>query len=211
MLRIENITISYGKTTLLKDFTLNIPPQEVVCIAGESGCGKTTLLKAIMGFVDYSGNITIDNTPLTPKTVDQIRRNIAYVPQELSLPHETIEEMIRIPFELKANRATPYSRQRILSEWEKLELPPSLLNMRTTEVSGGQRQRIMLSLAGLLNKKLLLADEPTSALDPDTATHVAQYFKTLAHERGMTILTASHSPQLTSQADKTITLKKETL
>lgn len=74
-----------------------------------------------------------------------------------------------------------------------LGLSEDLMSKRTTEISGGQRQRIMLSVAGLLEKRLLLADEPTSALDEDSTVLVLDYFRMLARERGIAILLVSHS------------------
>ena len=89
MVNIENISISFGNLTLFRELDLQVCCGESVCICGGSGSGKTSLLKAILGFVPLSeGTIKVDGTVLTPKTVDHIRKKIAWVPQELALPSE---------------------------------------------------------------------------------------------------------------------------
>lgn len=209
MLRLQNITIRYGDKTILKDFSLSVDKGEIVCLCGESGCGKTSLLNAVMGFVDCEGSISFDGVGMTAANIDEIRRQIAYVPQELALPQETVSEMVRLPFMLKANRAVAFSEEMITEEWSHLNLEPSLLQMGTGQISGGQRQRIMLSVAGLLQKPLMIVDEPTSALDADSARLVLDYFRFLARERGMAILLASHHAEIINGCDRREEMRRQ--
>lgn len=192
MLTIRNLSIKYDDMVVLHDVSLSVSVGEIVCVCGESGCGKTSLLNAVMGFADSEGEIIVDGMQMNGQTIGQIRRRIAYVPQELALPHETVREMVRMPFMLKANRHVAFSEQTLLEDWKLLNLSPTLLEKKVVEISGGQRQRIMLSVAGLLGKPLMLVDEPTSALDVDSALMVLDYFKMLAESRGMAILAVSH-------------------
>ena len=119
MLRIERATLQLGERTLLHDFDLTLNVGEWVCISGESGCGKTSLLRAIMGFLPFQvGTVRIQGTELSAQTVEQLRKKVAYVPQELFLPAESVEEMFRIPFGLKANKGkniTSDKRQKLHS------------------------------------------------------------------------------------------------
>lgn len=206
MLQIENLSLKYGNQQVLKDVSLTVMPGEIACICGESGCGKSSLFKAVLGFVDADGYIAVCGEVLSPLTVYSIRKNIAYVPQELALPAETVEEMVRMPFELKANKHVPYSYDLLMEEWKWLGLEPGLLNKYTNEISGGQRQRIMLGVSGMLRKPLLLADEPTSALDGDSAHHVLDYFRMLADKRGMAVAVVSHARELVDGCDKVLRL-----
>ena len=75
--------------------------------------------------------------------------------------------MVRLPFELKANKNNPFSKKMLFDCFAELGLDEELYNKRVGEVSGGQRQRIMIAVAALLKKPLIIVDEPTSALDPN--------------------------------------------
>lgn len=206
MVNIENISISFGNLTLFRELDLQVCCGESVCICGGSGSGKTSLLKAILGFVPLSeGTIKVDGMVLTPKTVDHIRKKIAWFPQELSLPSEWVSEMVRMPFELKANREAGFSKERLMEYFISLGLEAELYDKRVNEVSGGQRQRIMLAVTALLDKLLLIVDEPTSALDPESCLRVINFFKSLC-SKGMTILSVSHDKQFASGCDKVFTL-----
>lgn len=206
MIDIENISISFGSLTLFKGLNLHVHRGESICICGGSGSGKTSLLKAVLGFIPLSeGSISVDGTLLTHKTVDCIRRKIAWIPQELSLPSEWVSEMVRMPFELKANREAGFKKELLMDYFRLLGLEKELYDKRVNEISGGQRQRIMLAVTALLNKPLLVVDEPTSALDPDSCTRVISFFKSLCG-KGMTILSVSHDKQFAAGCDHVFTL-----
>ena len=105
MLQIDNACIAFGDEELFSGFCMQLHKGETACIAGESGRGKTSLLNAVMGFVPLrKGTITVGDFELTRNTIDTIRRQIAWIPQELALPMEWVKEMVQLPFELKANR-----------------------------------------------------------------------------------------------------------
>lgn len=202
MLEIKNATIKIGEQTLLGSLSFRADDGQVVCITGESGCGKTSLLRAILGLVPLAeGHISIDGELLTPAAAGEFRKYIAYVPQDLALPSEWVRDMVKLPFELKANAATPFSKQRLMEEWGKLDLSPELYDKKVSELSGGQRQRIVISCVGLLKKAIVLADEPTAALDPHTTELVLAYFKALA-ANGTTVITVSHDPAFANGCDK---------
>ena len=203
---IENISISFGNLTLFRGLDLQVHYGESVCICGGSGSGKSSLLKAVLGFVPLSeGTIKVDGTLLAPRTADHIRKKIAWIPQELALPSEWVSEMVRMPFELKANREAGFSKERLMDYFVSLGLEEKLYDKRVNEVSGGQRQRIMLAVTALLDKPLLVVDEPTSALDPESCLRVINFFKSLC-SKGMTILSVSHDKQFAAGCDKVFTL-----
>ena len=171
---------------------------ETACIVGQSGCGKTSLLNAVMGFVPlYEGTIKVGGTLLDKSTIDLVRRQIAWIPQELALPFEWVKEMVSLPFELKVNRSVPFSEERLFMCFDELGLEHELYFKRVNEVSGGQRQRIMLSVAALLNKPLIVIDEPTSALDTGSTDKVLAFFRRQA-EKGAAVLAVSHDKDFAS-------------
>lgn len=194
MLRIENLGVRFGEELVLRGLSLHVGRGEVVCVTGRSGCGKTTLLRAVMGFVaPCAGSIMVDGTPLTPRTVDHIRRRIAWMPQTLALPTEWVSEMVQMPFSLRANRGTVFSEERLFEYFDRLGLEHDLLHKRTHEISGGQNQRIMLAVSAMLDRPLMVVDEPTSALDHASSAAVADFMQSLAAE-GKTVLAVSHDP-----------------
>lgn len=207
ILHIENASISFGNGTLFSDFNLTLYTGDMVCITGESGKGKTSLLNAIVGFVPLtSGRVTLDGLELSQQTVDAIRRRVAWIPQELFIPSEWVSDMVRLPFKLKANRSVKFSEEKLLTYFEELGLETDLLNRRVTEVSGGQRQRIMIAASVLLDKPLLVLDEPTSALDPTSVMKVTKFLCRKKQEQGMGILAVSHDRVFSGCCDRRVFL-----
>lgn len=206
MLQVERATLRLGGIELLAGFDMQVAAGEMVCLTGESGCGKTSLLRAVLGFVPLDGGqIQVDGLKLSAATADDIRRRVAYVPQELSLPCERVSEMVRLPFELKANRGAAFSHERLLDTWRLLGLEPDLLHRKTNKISGGQRQRILLSTSVLLGKKLLLADEPTSALDAESVQRVSELLHRTC-SAGTAVVVVSHDTRLISACHRVVCL-----
>ena len=198
MLHINNACIAFGTEVLFSGLNLNLERGETACIVGQSGCGKTSLLNAVMGFVPLKeGTIKVGDTLLDKSTIDIIRRQIAWIPQELALPFEWVKEMVALPFDLKINRSVPFSEERLFACFDELGLEHELYTKRVNEVSGGQRQRIMLAVAAMLNKPLIIIDEPTSALDADSTGRVLSFFRRQA-ERGTAVLAVSHDKDFAS-------------
>ena len=196
MLHINNACIAFGTEVLFSGFEMKLEKGETACIVGQSGCGKTSLLNAVMGFVPlYEGTIKVGGTLLDKSTIDLVRRQIAWIPQELALPFEWVKEMVSLPFELKVNRSVPFSEERLC--FDELGLEHELYFKRVNEVSGGQRQRIMLAVAALLNKPLIVIDEPTSALDTGSTDKVLAFFRRQA-EKGAAVLAVSHDKDFAS-------------
>ena len=198
MLHINNACIAFGTEVLFSGFEMKLEKGETACIVGQSGCGKTSLLNAVMGFVPlYEGTIKVGGTLLDKSTIDLVRRQIAWIPQELALPFEWVKEMVSLPFELKVNRSVPFSEERLFMCFDELGLEHELYFKRVNEVSGGQRQRIMLSVAALLIKPLFVIDEPTSALDTGSTDKVLAFFRRQA-EKGAAVLAVSHDKDFAS-------------
>ena len=192
ILQIDNACIAFGADTLFSGFCLQLHEGEIACISGQSGRGKTSLLNAILGFVPLkAGSITVNGILLEKGTIDQIRRQVAWIPQELALPSEWVKEMVQLPFNLKANRNTPFSLDKLFACFDELGLEEELYDKRVNEISGGQRQRIMIAVATLMQKPLLIVDEPTSALDPETIQEVLDVMIKLAKEN-ITMVVVTH-------------------
>lgn len=207
MLQIENASIAYGDRVLFSGFNLELHGGEMASISGPSGCGKTSLLNAVLGFIPLrEGSITVNGILLGKSTIDHIRKHMAWIPQELALPSEWVKEMVKIPFELKANRVAPFSEERLLTCFEELGLERGLYEKRINEISGGQRQRMMIAVAALMNKPLMVVDEPTSALDAEATGKVLAFLHRQT-EKGSAVLAVSHDEAFTSGCQKQIVMK----
>ncbi len=206
ILKIENATLAYDDNELFSSFNLSINKGEIVCVLGESGRGKTSLLNAVLGFVLLKkGKITVNQIELSKDTISMIRRQIAWVPQELALPSVWVEDMIKLPFKLRNNQHITYSKENVLSSFEELGLSADLYTRKVSEISGGQRQRIMIAISVLLKRPLLVVDEPTSALDAESSLRVFNYLRKYANE-GHAILSVSHDLDFSSRCDKQVYL-----
>lgn len=206
MLRIHNLALTLDGHLLFSHFALRVSAGEWVCLSGESGCGKTSLLRSIQGFVPVQeGDVVVGGTGLSARTVERVRRQVAYMPQDLHSACGWVNEMAMLPFSFKANRATVCSRERLMTVWEQLGLDSELYDQRMEKLSGGQRQRVLLATAVLLNKPLLLLDEPTAALDEENALRAAALLRRQADE-GHALVVVSHDARLLAACDRVITL-----
>ena len=202
MIQFNNTYFEYDEKPLISGFSVNIARGEKVVIYGPSGSGKSTLVHAILGFVQATqGEIIVNNLPLSPDTITEIRQLTSWLPQDISLPYNTVRDMVLAPFEFKANHSHKPSDQEILAEFDKLELEHNLLEKGITEISGGQKQRILLLTTILLRKPIILLDEPTSALDAQSVDLVINYLKSLTDT---TIIAISHDQKLINALDTKI-------
>ena len=202
MLQIKNAALAYENNLIFSHLDLHLKVGEVSCISGASGCGTSSLLNAILGFIPLKeGSIKVNGIELNNITIHQIRKLIAWIPQELALPMEWVKDMVQLPFTLRANKATTFNESVLFAYFEELGLEKELYDKRVNEISGGQRQRMMIAVASMLNKSLILADEPTSALDVESSVKVRDFFLHQA-QRGCAILAVSHDVNFSSGCHK---------
>ena len=200
MIQFNNTYFEYDEKPLISGFSVNIARGEKVVIYGPSGSGKSTLVHAILGFVQAEqGEIIVNNLPILPDSINEIRQLTSWLPQDISLPYNSVRDMILAPFEFKANHSRKPSDQEILAEFDKLKLEHNLLEKGITEISGGQKQRILLLTTVLLRKPIILLDEPTSALDAQSVDLVINYLKSLTDT---TIIAISHDQKLINSLDR---------
>ena len=207
MARIElkNIHKSFGDMQVLDDVNLTINDGEFVVLLGQSGCGKTTLLRAIAGLESInSGSITIDG-----REVQNIRagdRDIAFVFQSFSLyPHMTVEENIAFP--LRATRTSQSEREKAVKEVSKVLGIERLLSRRPSALSGGDMQRVAIGRALVRRPKALLMDEPIGSLDAKLREQMRAEIKRLHISRNSTSVYVTHDQvEAMSLADRMIVM-----
>ena len=206
ILSLFNASLAFGDRQLFSDLDLTVESGQLVGITGESGCGKTSLLRAVLGFVPLTaGTIEICGLPLDAHHIHAIRQQTAYVPQELQPPASTGLDLVKLTHELTAN--LPHAKREACEAlMSSLGLDLSLLELSAAKLSGGQRQRLLLSAALSMPKPLLLLDEPTSALDEDSTQRVGLALLRACHEERRAALVVSHDPVLLAFCDRVIQL-----
>lgn len=203
-----NGSIHYGALTLFRHLNLHVEQGTLACITGSSGCGKSSLLHAILGILPLAeGKVYFGKEELTQANLYDLRRRVAWLPQELALPCEWVKEMVQLPFSLRSARRHPFQERAFFALMEKLNLERTLYPKRVNEISGGQRQRLMLASAVLLRRPFLLIDEPTSALDTDSVECVLALLRECT-QKGITILTVSHDAVFIKGCDQVIEMER---
>ncbi len=165
-LQIKNITIQFNDQIIIKDFSLTLEKGEKLILTGHSGCGKSTIIKAILGFIPIDdGEIIINGTSLNEGNCWELRQFFAYVCQAPFTGFGTAEEFLMSPFNFKANRHIKFNGEKVHEYMQMFNLKKELLYKSVDELSGGEKQRFAIIGALLLEKEVLLLDEPTAALD----------------------------------------------
>lgn len=189
-LRIEDLTVEYGSTKAVADFSIAIESGECFALLGPSGCGKTSVLMAAAGFVDAStGQISIRDREVTHATPN--RRGAGLVFQDYALfPHMTAKE--NIEYGLRIRRipvATCRARSQELLALSQLE---AVASHRPNEMSGGQQQRVAVARALAIEPDVLLLDEPLSNLDTNLKLRMLAEFKKLQARQEVAVLYVTH-------------------
>ncbi|MBY0500736.1 MAG: amino acid ABC transporter ATP-binding protein [Alphaproteobacteria bacterium] len=194
MIRLDNISKSFGHHQVLKEVSGRISQGEVLAIIGPSGSGKSTLLRSInLLEIPTSGRVYIDGICINDKKVDieKIRTKVGMVFQQFNLfPHmTTLENVIYAPIKVKKiprNEAQKLGKGLL----EKVGLGGKF-NTYPPHLSGGQKQRAAIARALAMEPEAILFDEPTSALDPEMVKEVLNVMKALAHT-GITMVIVTH-------------------
>ncbi|GAA0352848.1 ABC transporter ATP-binding protein [Bacillus horti] len=208
---VQHIHFSYPTyPNALKGVSFQILPGEHVALVGESGCGKTTLLKLLGRFYDMSkGQIFIDAIPIQELSLSSLRSNIGYVFQETYLFGTTIRENIAFGHPEASEEDIVEAAKLAFAHEFIMELPKgydTLVGERGYKLSGGQKQRISIARMFIKNPAIVLLDEATSALDNISEAHVQQALEKLT--QGRTTITIAHRLSTVQNCDKIIVMDK---
>ena len=181
----------------VQDVSLRINKGEVLAVVGESGCGKTTLAKMLLGLLPPSGGeIFFEGEPISRVDRQLVSRRIQPVfqdPYSSLNPRKTLASIIGLPLEVH-KVGTPEERKRRVEEiMELVGLPRRLLYSYPSQLSGGQRQRVALARALAIKPEILVCDEPTSALDVSVQAQILNLLQELRTELNLTYVFISHN------------------
>ena len=195
MIKIQNLSKSYGKSEVLSDINIHIKDGEIFAFLGHSGAGKSTLLRCINGLESYQGgSLKVNYKEISSLNKDELRefrKNIGMIFQHFALmSRKTAAENIATPLEFwgwgkSAIKARVNELLELVGLSDKADFYPS-------QLSGGQKQRVAIARALALKPKILLSDEATSALDPNTTKQILTLLKQINEELGITIVLVTH-------------------
>lgn len=195
-LSLDDISFSYGKKDVIKNFTLEIEKGTFTTLLGASGCGKTTLLKLLCGFLEpSSGRISVNGKIMNGVLVN--KRKIGMVFQDYALfPHMTVEQNLLYGLKInKENRKDKSGMNKIILETASSLGIEDLLDRYPSELSGGQQQRVALGRALVLKPDVLLMDEPLSSLDSKLRIKVREELKEIQKKVGVTTVYVTHDQE----------------
>lgn len=220
-IRVDNLSVNFGKIQALNELNLEIPAKRITCLIGPSGCGKTTLLKTINRLNElkpdfgFSGKVIIEGVDVLNDDIDivNLRQKAAMVFQRPALFPKSVSDNVAFPLKILGIKDKEEINEKVTTAlkravvWEEIK---ERLNESALNFSIGQQQRIAIARALVSQPDILMLDEPTGSLDPISTKKIEDLIFGL--KRQMTIIVVSHNlQQAASISDYTVFLNKGSL
>ena len=202
MLKIDSLTVAYGKKYALQEVSLAVAPGEIAALIGPNGAGKSSLIRAVSGVIGRrSGHVHFNGQDLLALSTYERARLLAVVPQAGQMGGAfTVQQAVLLGRTPHMNWLGKASRTDLAEARRAMQqtVLEELADRRIAELSGGEQQRVLLARALAQSTPVLLLDEPTTHLDLQHQTTFLNLVRRLAEERGLAVLMALHDLNLVS-------------
>ena len=208
----ENMTLRYGKVTVLDDVSLTLPAGKVTAIVGANACGKSSLLRCLSRLQSpSSGQVLLGDKPIQKHSTKEVARKLALLPQNTRAPHGMrVQDLVlrgRTPHQSPFNQWTRQDQQVVSEALDHVGLS-ARADQLLSDLSGGQLQRAWIAMVLAQQTEILLLDEPTTYLDLSHQRDILQLVRDLQAERGLTVAMVLHDINLAARfSDHIIALK----
>ena len=210
MVRIENISKSFGDVEVLNNISFTFKQGKTNLIIGKSGAGKTVLLKLLVGLLEpTSGHVYYDNilfSDLNKKQVREVRMKVGMLFQGSALfDSMSVEENIRFPMDMFTTYTLKEKKDRVNYCLERVNLE-GVNDKFPSELSGGMQKRVGIARAIVFKPKYLFCDEPNSGLDPKTSIVIDELIQDITHEQNITTIINTHDMNSVMEIGQNIAL-----
>jgi iron complex transport system ATP-binding protein len=208
----RELTVKFGKRTVVHGFTDTIRSGEWLGLIGPNGAGKSSILRAIVGVIASSGEVVVDGSSMSLRSRSRRAAVVAYVPQDPLMPSDMtgFEYALlgRAPYVNYFGSESRHDRAMVADVLDRLELS-EFTDRKLGQLSGGERQRLVIARALATEAPILLLDEPTSALDIGHQQQALELVARLRNDHGLTVISAMHDLTLAGLYSDRLTLLHE--
>ncbi len=212
LIRMEGVEIDFGRQRVLRDIDLTISRGKTLAVIGESGCGKTVLLKTIIGLLRPTrGLVRFDGrnlAELSERELTKQRIRFGFLFQQAALfDSMTIAQNIGFSLRQHTDKRVDEIRYIVLARLAEVGLPENILDKKPAELSGGMRKRVGLARALALEPEIMLYDEPTTGLDPIMSDVINELILSTRRQHPITSIVVTHDMRTAQKvADRVVML-----
>ncbi|MBL9084948.1 MAG: ATP-binding cassette domain-containing protein [Planctomycetales bacterium] len=197
LVHVDNVSVRFGRNWTLRNINLKIPRGQTLVLLGESGCGKTVLMKTVIGLVKPTeGRILYDGRDLATlpdREITALRTRFGFVFQQAALfDSMTIEQNVAFPLRQHTAKGRDELRRIVMQRLAEVGLPDNVVTKKPAELSGGMRKRVGIARALAMSPEIMLYDEPTTGLDPIMSDVINELILAVRRQHPVTSIVVTH-------------------
>ena len=205
MLEIKNGRIDRDGKPLFSQLSFMAKEGEVVCVAGSQGCGKSSLLQAMMGFIPLDeGWLNVDGDLVNIHSAPYFRRRMTFLPQNVNMPYDKVSDMISSLFSLKREKKFDEMKETLMTLWEEIGIAAEVFDKKLSEMTTSEQRVILLSGLCVLEKELVLLDEPSLWLNEEQLAQAGICIRQMARNDSSIVVTCQEHDPILRYCDKLV-------